>query len=53
MLNFRVRDLDAMLAQLRAKGSDVAEELQDMEAVGRFGWVTDPEGNRVGLWQPA
>ncbi len=52
MINFRVRDLDAMLAQLRAKGADVAEETQDMEGVGRFGWVTDPEGNRVELWQP-
>ena len=53
MLNFRIRDLDAMLAQLRAKGADVAEETQEMEGVGRFGWVTDPEGNRVELWQPA
>ena len=53
MLNFRVRDLDAMLAQLRAKGADVAEEAQEMEGVGRFGWVTDPAGNRVELWQPA
>ncbi len=42
MLNFRVRDLDAMLAQLRAKGADVADETQEMEGVGRFGWVTDP-----------
>ena len=32
MLNFRVRDLDAMLAQLRVKGADVAKETQDMEA---------------------
>jgi predicted enzyme related to lactoylglutathione lyase len=53
MLNFRVRDLDAMLAQLRAKGADVAEETHDMEGVGRFGWVTDPEGNRIELWQPS
>jgi predicted enzyme related to lactoylglutathione lyase len=52
MMNFRVRD-HAMLAQLRAKGADVAAETQDMEGVGRFGWVTDPEGNRVELWQPA
>jgi predicted enzyme related to lactoylglutathione lyase len=52
MLNFRVRDLDEMLAQLRAKGADVAEETQDMEGVGRFGWVTDPEGNRIELWEP-
>jgi predicted enzyme related to lactoylglutathione lyase len=53
MLNFRVRDLDAMLAQLRAKDADVADDTQDMEGVGRFGWVTDPEGNRIELWQPA
>jgi len=53
MLNFRVRDLDAMLAQLRARGAEVAKETQDMKGVGRFGWVTDPEGNRVELWQPA
>jgi len=53
MLNFRVRDLDAMLAQLRAQGADVAEETQEMEGIGRFGWVTDPEGRRIELWQPA
>jgi predicted enzyme related to lactoylglutathione lyase len=53
MINFRVRDLDAMLAQLRLKGAEVAEDTQEMEGVGRFGWVTDPEGNRVELWQPA
>jgi predicted enzyme related to lactoylglutathione lyase len=53
MLNFRVRDLDAMLAQLRAQEADVAEETQEMEGVGRFGWVTDPDGNRIELWQPA
>ena len=52
MLNFRVRDLDAMLAQLRDKGAVVSPEIQDMDGVGRFGWVTDPEGNRVELWQP-
>src|SRR4029079_8273476 len=53
MLNFRVRDLDAMLAQLRAKGAAVAEQTEEMEGVGRFGWVTDPEGNRVELWEPS
>jgi hypothetical protein len=40
MLNFRVRDLDAMLAQLRAKGADVAEETQDTAGVGRLTWST-------------
>ncbi len=53
MLNFRVRDLDAMLAQLRSKGAEVTEQTQSMDGVGRFGWVSDPEGNRVELWQPA
>jgi len=53
MLNFRVGDLDAMLAQLREAGADVADETQDMDGIGSFGWVTDPEGNRIELWQPA
>jgi predicted enzyme related to lactoylglutathione lyase len=53
MLNFRVRDLDAMLTQLRQKGADVAPEAEEMEGVGRFGWVTDPEGNRIELWEPS
>jgi predicted enzyme related to lactoylglutathione lyase len=53
MLNFRVRDLEAMLTQLRAKGADVANETQNMDGVGHFGWVTDPEGNRIELWQPS
>ncbi|WP_405485837.1 VOC family protein [Nocardia sp. NBC_00511] len=53
MLNFRVADLDAMLAQLRATGAEVADDIQEMAGVGRFGWVTDPEGNRIELWQPA
>jgi len=53
MLNVRVRDLDAMLAQLRAAGAEVDAESQDLAGVGRFGWVTDPEGNRIELWQPS
>jgi predicted enzyme related to lactoylglutathione lyase len=53
MINFRVRDLDAMLAQLRTSGADVVDDVQAMDGVGRFGWVTDPEGNRIELWEPA
>ena len=53
MLNFRVGNLDAMLAQLRAAGAAVAEQVQHLDGVGRFGWVTDPDGNRIELWQPA
>lgn len=51
MVNFRVRDLEAMLAQLREKGCDVDERVEKSE-YGAFGWVTDPEGHRVELWQP-
>jgi catechol 2,3-dioxygenase-like lactoylglutathione lyase family enzyme len=50
MVNFRVDDLDALLDQLRADGITV-ERAEDSE-FGRFGWVTDPEGTRVELWQP-
>ncbi len=53
MLNFRVRDLDAMLSQLRDLGAEVVEETQSYDGIGRFGWVLDPEGNRVELWEPA
>jgi predicted enzyme related to lactoylglutathione lyase len=53
MLNFRVRDLDAMLAQLRAAGAEVLPDLHAMDGVGRFGWAVDPEGNRFELWEPA
>ena len=53
MINFRVTDLDAMLAQLREGGVSVDDEVQDMEGIGRFGWGTDPDGNRFELWQPA
>ena len=53
MINFRVGDLDAMLAQLRDAGAAVDEEVQVMEGIGRFGWASDPEGNRFELWEPA
>ena len=52
MVNYRVRDLDAMLAQLRAAGAEVDEKVEEHE-LGRFGWAVDPEGNRFELWQPA
>lgn len=51
MVNFRVRDLDAMRAQLIAAGCDVDPKSGSNE-FGKFGWVTDPEGNRIELWQP-
>lgn len=50
-LNFRVRDLDLMVAQLRAGGIDVTVH-QDEYPNGRFADLTDPEGNPIQLWQP-
>ena len=50
-VNYRVRDLEAMLAQLRAVGATVADQVEDY-GFGRFGWATDPEGNRFELWEP-
>jgi predicted enzyme related to lactoylglutathione lyase len=52
MVNFRVRDLDAMLAQLRAAGVDVDDRVEEME-YGRFAWASDVEGNRFELWEPS
>lgn len=51
MINFRVADLDAMLAQLRAAGCAVDDRVERSE-YGAFGWVTDNEGRRVELWEP-
>jgi glyoxylase I family protein len=51
MLNFRVRDLDAMVAQLRAAGVRIDGQ-ETEEGAGRFAWLVDPEGNRVELWEP-
>jgi predicted enzyme related to lactoylglutathione lyase len=51
MVNYRVDDLDAMLAQLRAAGAEVVDRIEEYE-YGRFGWAVDPEGNRFELWQP-
>jgi predicted enzyme related to lactoylglutathione lyase len=46
-----VDDLDGLLAELRAAGAGVDDRREDSE-YGRFAWVTDPEGNRLELWQP-
>lgn len=51
MVNFTVSDLEAMLAQLRAAGVTVDDRVEDA-GYGRFGWATDPEGNRFELWEP-
>lgn len=49
MINFRVDDLDGVMAKLK---SARVETRQEDSSYGRFGWFTDPEGNRVELWEP-
>lgn len=51
MVNYRVADLHALLAALRAEGCTV-DDKTDTSEYGKFGWVMDPEGNRIELWEP-
>ncbi len=51
MVNYRVDDLAALLQALRDEGCTVLEKTDDSE-YGKFGWVMDPEGHKVELWQP-
>ena len=53
MINLRVDDLDALLADLRGAGIEVLTDPSwDTPETGRFARVHDPEGNAVELWQP-
>jgi predicted enzyme related to lactoylglutathione lyase len=51
MINYRVADLAGLLRALREEGCNVLDKTDDSE-YGKFGWVIDPEGNKVELWQP-
>ncbi len=51
MINFIVDDLHALIGRLRAAGCAVDDKVDESE-LGKFGWVMDPEGNRVELWEP-
>ena len=51
MVNYRVADLHAVLALLRKEGCEVLDKVDESE-YGKFGWVIDPEGNKVELWEP-
>lgn len=51
MVNYRVADLHGLLAALRSEGCTVLDKTDESE-YGKFGWVMDPEGNKVELWQP-
>lgn len=51
MINYRVADLRGLLQALRAEGCQVLDKVEQSD-FGLFGWVMDPEGNKVELWQP-
>lgn len=51
MVNYRVADLHALLAALRAEGCQVLDRVDESD-YGKFGWVMDPEGHKVELWEP-
>jgi predicted enzyme related to lactoylglutathione lyase len=51
MINYRVSDLEALRRVLKEEGCDVDDRM-DVSEYGAFGWVMDPEGNRIELWQP-
>lgn len=51
MINLRVADLAGLLSALRAEGCQVLDKTDDSE-YGKFGYVVDPEGNKIELWEP-
>jgi predicted enzyme related to lactoylglutathione lyase len=51
MMNFCVDDLDALLQALREEGVTIDPKVEAHE-YGKFAWITDPEGNRIELWEP-
>ncbi len=51
MVNYRVDDLDALLAKLEAAGVVVLPQREASE-FGRFAWILDPDGHRIELWEP-
>ena len=51
MFNYRVEDLRALFDVLRAEGVSIVGEIEESE-YGKFGWIVDPEGNKIELWEP-
>jgi catechol 2,3-dioxygenase-like lactoylglutathione lyase family enzyme len=51
MINFAVDDLDGFLAGLEAKGIEV-QGRQEMEGMGKFAWILDPDGTKIEFWEP-
>jgi len=51
MVNYRVENLEELLKVLKDEGVTVVGEMQEFE-YGKFGWILDPEGNKIELWEP-
>ena len=51
MVNYRVADLLGLMKVLKEEGCNVVDKIDDSE-YGKFGWVIDPEGNKIELWEP-
>ena len=51
MFNYRVENLDELLKVLREEGVTVIDKVEEVP-YGKFGWIMDPEGNKIELWEP-
>ena len=51
MINYRVDDLEALLAALHEEGVEIDPKREDYD-YGAFAWIMDPDGNRIELWEP-
>lgn len=51
MINFRVDNLETIIEELLSKGMKVIGDIEEYE-YGKFGWVMDPDGNKIELWEP-
>jgi predicted enzyme related to lactoylglutathione lyase len=51
MMNFRVDNLEVLLKTLKDEGVTIVGEMESHD-YGKFGWILDPEGNKIELWEP-
>jgi predicted enzyme related to lactoylglutathione lyase len=52
IVNFRVKDIEALIEQLKANGVQVDDKPVQSYSYGKFSWCIDPEGNKIELWEP-
>lgn len=53
MINYRIENLNALLQQLKKEGVEVSDRRFEDDMIGKFGYILDPEGNSIELWEPA